>query len=81
MTKHLAAGIFLVVALAGCEQYFRYPCQNPKNWENDECKKPLCEVNRDCPEHIFKTAPPSPTVAPPPAIRPVVPPQPCGACK
>jgi hypothetical protein len=33
---------------------FRYPCQDPKNWEKDFCKMPLCDVTRTCPEHIFK---------------------------
>lgn len=33
---------------------FRYPCQDPKNWESEMCKKPQCEVTRTCPEHIFK---------------------------
>ena len=33
---------------------YRYPCQNPANWEKDICKMPLCDVNRTCPEHIFK---------------------------
>jgi hypothetical protein len=33
---------------------YRYPCQDPSNWEKDICKKPLCDVNRTCPEHIFK---------------------------
>ena len=33
---------------------FRYPCQDPKNWETEQCKKPLCDVTRTCPEHIFK---------------------------
>ena len=46
----LALPIFIS---AGCEQKFRYPCQDPTNWEKDFCKKPLCEVNRDCPEYIF----------------------------
>lgn len=40
--------------LAGCEARYRYPCQNPENWDKDFCKKPICEVSRDCPEHIFK---------------------------
>lgn len=39
--------------LGGCEQHYRYPCQNPANWNKPECQKPLCEVNQDCPEHIF----------------------------
>ena len=33
---------------------FRYPCQNPENWDKDICKMPLCDVTRTCPEHIFK---------------------------
>lgn len=33
---------------------FRYPCQDPANWEKDICKKPQCDVTRTCPEHIFK---------------------------
>ena len=33
---------------------FRYPCQNPDNWDKDFCKMPLCDVTRTCPEHIFK---------------------------
>jgi hypothetical protein len=33
---------------------FRYPCQNPENWDKDFCKMPVCDVTRTCPEHIFK---------------------------
>lgn len=33
---------------------FRYPCQDPRNWDKDFCKMPLCDVTRTCPEHIFK---------------------------
>lgn len=33
---------------------FRYPCQNPDNWDKAECKLPVCDVTRTCPEHIFK---------------------------
>lgn len=33
---------------------FRYPCQNPDNWETIECQRPLCDVTRSCPDHIFK---------------------------
>lgn len=33
---------------------FRYPCQDPDNWEKDFCKMPKCDVTRTCPEHIFK---------------------------
>jgi hypothetical protein len=33
---------------------FRYPCQDPDNWDKKECMKPHCEVTRTCPEHILK---------------------------
>lgn len=33
---------------------FRYPCQDPANWDKDFCKMPICDVRRECPEHIFK---------------------------
>ncbi len=33
---------------------FRYPCQNPENWDTPQCQKPLCDVTRTCPEHVFK---------------------------
>lgn len=33
---------------------FRYPCQNPENWNKSFCQKPLCDVTRTCPEHVFK---------------------------
>ena len=33
---------------------FRYPCQDPANWDKEFCKMPVCDVTRTCPEHIFK---------------------------
>lgn len=33
---------------------FRYPCQDPDNWDKDFCKMPKCDVTRTCPEHVFK---------------------------
>ena len=55
MVKVLAATAVLVM-LVGCEQQYRYPCHDPANWETPRCQKPLCEINRDCPEHILKGA-------------------------
>ncbi|NBW58142.1 hypothetical protein EBR43_10280 [bacterium] len=46
--------IFSALLAAGCENRYRYACQNPDNWDQDYCKKPKCEISRDCPEHIFK---------------------------
>lgn len=53
--KFMALLIILPLALAvfGGDR-FRYPCQNPENWDKDFCKLPTCDVTRTCPEHIFK---------------------------
>ena len=29
---------------------FRYPCQDPDNWDKEICKLPRCDVTRTCPE-------------------------------
>ena len=73
--------IALPVALAffGNDR-FRYPCQNPENWEKDFCKKPRCDVTRTCPEHIFKGQRDprlGPDNAPTPSIQFSAPPQAC----
>ena len=56
LLKWLAVLILLPLAMAYFSDgdRFRYPCQNPANWDKDMCKMPLCDVTRTCPEHIFK---------------------------
>ena len=57
LIKCLLIVILIPVGMAMCSgggEHFRYPCQNPVNWEKDFCKMPLCDVTRTCPEHIFK---------------------------
>lgn len=53
--KWLLLLLVLPIALAifGGDK-FRYPCQDPANWDKDFCQMPLCDVTRTCPEHIFK---------------------------
>lgn len=43
-----------VFILTGCEQRYRYPCQDVNNWSTPQCQKPLCEVHRECPDLIIK---------------------------
>jgi hypothetical protein len=84
-----------LIALAGCGDQYRYPCQDPDNWNKPICQKPVCDVNRTCPEHIFKGSDPTKmlppgaavpdslktlTAAPAPAARPPAPPTP-GPCR
>lgn len=45
----------LALLLSGCgltDGKFRYPCQDPANWEAKECKPPICTVNGACPEDL-----------------------------
>jgi len=47
--------LILPLSLAFCgHDQFRYPCQDPANWDKPECKLPICDVTRTCPEQIFK---------------------------
>jgi len=55
LVKYLLLVLLLPIGLAMCSgDRFRYPCQDPKNWDKDFCKMPICDVTRTCPEHIFK---------------------------
>lgn len=38
--------------LAGCEDKYRYTCQNPDNFQKEECQKPRCQFTQTCPEYL-----------------------------
>jgi hypothetical protein len=59
VTKTAKSLILLVVALCltGCEDRFRYTCQDPTNWNNAECKPPICTATGTCPEMLIKPEP------------------------
>ena len=44
--------LLLPFALLACEERYRYPCQDPYNWEQEFCKKPYCSANGTCPEDL-----------------------------
>lgn len=85
LVKWLLIVLILPVALVMCSgegDHFRYPCQNPANWEKEICKMPLCDVTRTCPEHIFKgqnDPRKGPLATPTPNVTPIN--QCPGACK
>lgn len=43
----------LIPILISCQENYRYPCQDPDNWELKECKKPYCSANGTCPEDLL----------------------------
>jgi hypothetical protein len=46
----LVLPLFLV--LTGCDSRYRYPCQDPDNWDQQMCKKPWCSADGTCPEDL-----------------------------
>lgn len=49
----------LIVAAAllllGCKDRYRYYCQDPDNWEAEECQKPKCVASGYCTEYLITT--------------------------
>lgn len=39
--------------VAGCEDHYRYPCQDPANWNSEECQRPVCEAEGICPDQLL----------------------------
>lgn len=54
MLKKLVLIGFSLVVLTSCgyDGQYRYPCQDPANWETADCKPPVCKVSGTCPEDI-----------------------------
>ena len=54
MLKKVFFTMILAALLSSCgyDGHFRYPCQDPANWENAECKPPICTANGACPEDL-----------------------------
>jgi hypothetical protein len=48
----IALLVLAMLALVGCEDRYRYPCQNPDNFHKPECQKPKCLFTQQCPEYL-----------------------------
>lgn len=44
--------LLLLPLLVACSENYRYPCQDPDNWDTKQCKKPWCSANGTCPEDL-----------------------------
>ena len=46
----------LALGLTSCgyQGFYRYPCQNPENWEKPECNPPICEASGTCTKDMIK---------------------------
>ena len=48
----IALLVLALLALVGCEDRYRYPCQNPENFHKPDCQKPKCLFTQQCPEYL-----------------------------
>jgi hypothetical protein len=39
--------------LAGCEGHYRYPCQDPANWDKKECNNEICSAEGSCTDDVL----------------------------
>lgn len=46
------AVIVFALLFAGCEDRYRYPCQNPDNFAKAECQRPKCLFTQMCPDYL-----------------------------
>jgi hypothetical protein len=44
--------LVLLLLLAGCEERYRYYCQDPINWSVKRCQRPDCLFTQDCPDYL-----------------------------
>lgn len=48
--KRILWTALLAAAITGCgyDGGYRYPCQDPANWEQAKCNPPVCEASGTC---------------------------------
>ena len=48
--------LIILLTLAACDETFRYPCQDNKNWNKPECQRPTCALTGTCPDQLVPAA-------------------------
>jgi hypothetical protein len=46
--------LFSALALAACQDRFRYECQDPDNHHKPACQPPACEADGTCTKYLIK---------------------------
>ena len=54
----------VIIGLSSCgyDGGYRYECQDPQNWEAEECNPPLCLVDGNCTEALLGFDPDAPEI-------------------
>ena len=42
-----------MLALSGCDDRYRDPCQDPANTKKPECNPPICDADGTCAEYLI----------------------------
>lgn len=47
--------LLLLILLSSCgyDGSYRYPCQDPSNWELADCKPPICTASDTCTSNMI----------------------------
>lgn len=56
LTFTLLLTVTIVILMAACTERFRYPCQDPANWEAAPCQRPECAINGVCPDQLNRAS-------------------------
>lgn len=50
--QKLVLTLLMLISIAGCEDRYRYYCQDPKNFSAKRCQRPDCLFTQDCPDYL-----------------------------
>ena len=50
----LVGYVAVVSVLHGCQDSYRYACQDPANHSSPSCNPPVCEANGTCTKYLIK---------------------------
>jgi hypothetical protein len=50
--RNLALILLMVISIVGCEDRYRYYCQDPQNFSAKRCQRPDCLFTQDCPDYL-----------------------------
>ena len=51
--RNLLVVSLLALSLTGCSNHYRYTCQDPENWNKEECNPPTCLGYGECINDIY----------------------------
>jgi hypothetical protein len=50
--RNLVLILLMVISVVGCEDRYRYYCQDPQNFSAKRCQRPDCLFTQDCPDYL-----------------------------